>query len=95
MVNRLSVPALLKYKLPFLDIKVASLSKRVIEKDLREPKAPRDLFGLKPTFAVFHRLIARLAGVVPEHAHFKCFNANVHAHFIIQRPTNETANVFV
>ena len=27
----------------------------------REPNAPRDLSGLKPTFAVFHRLIAGLA----------------------------------
>jgi hypothetical protein len=31
MVYRLSVAALLKYKLPFLDIKIAGLSKRVIE----------------------------------------------------------------
>jgi hypothetical protein len=35
MVYRLSVVALLKYKLPFLDIKIAGLSKRVIEKNLK------------------------------------------------------------
>ena len=35
MVYRLSVAVLLKYKLPFLDIKIAGLSKRVIEKNLK------------------------------------------------------------
>ena len=29
------------------------------------------------------------------HAHFKCFSANEHAHFIIQRPTSKTQNVLV
>ena len=35
MVYRLSVGALRKYKLPFLDVIIAGLSKRVIEKNLR------------------------------------------------------------
>jgi thiamine transporter ThiT len=35
MVYRFSVGALLKYILPFLDMKIAGLSKRVIEKKLR------------------------------------------------------------
>jgi hypothetical protein len=35
MVYRLSVAALLKLNSPFLDIKIAGLSKRVIEKNLR------------------------------------------------------------
>ena len=35
MVYRLSVAALLKYKLPFLDIKIAGLSKRFIETNLK------------------------------------------------------------